>query len=134
MTHSSYNAFAELIKYLKPWRFKMFLASLFSILNKIFDLAPEILIGVAVDLVVTREASFVASLGFSTPTSQMVFLGILTFLIWAFESLFQYLYMVTWKNLAQNVEHDIRMDAYTHVQNLDINWYENQHMGNIQQY
>ena len=131
MLDSSYYILNRLLKYLKPWRFKMLLASIFSILNKVFDLAPEILIGIAVDLVVTKEASFVASLGFKTATAQMIFLGIATFLIWAFESLFQYLYMVTWKNLSQNVEHDIRMDGYRHVQRLDINWYEKQHMGNI---
>ena len=72
-----------------------------------------------------------ASLGFETATSQMVFLGVTTFLIWAFESLFQYLYMLSWRNLAQNVEHDIRMDGYEHVQKLDLNWYENQHLGNV---
>ena len=131
MIDSSYYVLNRLLKYLKPWRLKMLLASIFSILNKVFDLAPEILIGIAVDLVVTKEASFVASLGFKTTTAQMIFLGVATFLIWAFESLFQYLYMVAWKNLSQNVEHDIRMDGYKHVQRLDINWYENQHMGNI---
>ena len=131
MLDSSYYILNRLLKYLKPWRLKMLLASIFSILNKVFDLAPEILIGIAVDLVVTKEASFVASLGFKTATEQMIFLGIATFLIWAFESLFQYLYMVSWKNLSQNVEHDIRMDGYRHVQRLDINWYENQYMGNI---
>ena len=78
-----------------------------------------------------EEASFVASLGFTTATSQMIFLGVATFLIWAFESLFQYLYMVTWKNLSQNVEHDLRMDGYAHVQQLDVNWHEKQHVGNI---
>jgi len=131
MLDSSYYILNRLLKYLKPWRLKMLLASIFSILNKVFDLAPEILIGIAVDLVVTKEASFVASLGFKTATAQMIFLGIATFLIWAFESLFQYLYMVSWKNLSQNVEHDIRMDGYRHVQRLDINWYENQYIGNI---
>ena len=95
MLDSSYYILNRLLKYLKPWRLKMLLASIFSILNKVFDLAPEILIGIAVDLVVTKEASFVASLGFKTATAQMIFLGIATFLIWAFESLFQYLYMVT---------------------------------------
>lgn len=128
---SSYNALKRLITYMMPRRFKIFLASCFSILNKLFDLAPEILIGIAVDLVVTQENSIVASLGFQTLTSQMVFLGVATFLIWAFESLFQYLYMITWRNLAQSVEHDIRMDGYAHVQRLDLNWYENQHLGNV---
>ena len=131
MIDSSFIAFKRLIKYLRPFRFRMIMASTFSVLNKIFDLAPEILIGIAVDLVVTKEASFVASLGFKTANSQMIFLGISTFLIWAFESIFQYLYMITWKNLSQAVEHNFRMDGYRHVQELDINWHENQHMGNI---
>ena len=131
MMESSYSSLNNLVKYMKPWRFKMFSASFFSVLNKLFDLAPEILIGIAVDLVVTRENSFVAALGFETVTSQMLFLGIATFLIWGFESLFQYLYTVAWKNIAQNVEHDIRMDGYSHVQKLDIEWYEKQRTGNI---
>ena len=131
MIESSYSSLNNLFKYMKPWRFKMFSASFFSVLNKLFDLAPEILIGIAVDLVVTRENSFVAALGFETVTSQMLFLGIATFLIWGFESLFQYLYTVAWKNIAQNVEHDIRMDGYSHVQKLDIEWYEKQRTGNI---
>ena len=60
MIDSSFIAFKRLIKYLRPFRFRMIMASTFSVLNKIFDLAPEILIGIAVDLVVTKEASFVA--------------------------------------------------------------------------
>ena len=131
MINSSFDALNRLFKYLKPWRFKMLLASIFSILNKVFDLAPEILIGIAVDLVVTKEASFVASLGFNTATAQMIFLGIAKSYSSQYHQLTKYLYMVTWKNLSQNVEHDIRMDGYKHVQQLDINWYENQHMGNI---
>ncbi len=131
MIKSSYSSLNNLLKYMKQWRVKMFFASFCSVLNKLFDLAPEILIGIAVDLVVTRENSFVAALGFETVSSQMLFLGVATFLIWGFESLFQYLYTVAWKNIAQSVEHDIRMDGYTHVQKLDIEWYEKQQTGNI---
>lgn len=36
------------------------LATLTSVLNKIFDLAPPFLIGAAVDVVVSREDSFLA--------------------------------------------------------------------------
>lgn len=128
---NSYIAFKKLMVYIKPWRFKMILASLYSILNKLFDLAPEILIGFAVDLVVKRQDSFVAGIGFESMASQMIFLGVATFLIWLFESIFQYLHMINWRNLAQNLENNIRIEAYEHVQKLDIAWYENQHTGNI---
>mgnify|MGYP004299198297 CR=1 FL=1 len=69
-----------------------------------FDIAPEILIGVAVDLVVYKEKSWVAQLGFETIDSQVIFLAVTTFFIWVFESLFQYLYSITWRNLAQTVD------------------------------
>ena len=99
--------------------------------NKIFDIAPEVLIGVAVDLVVEKENSFVASLGFSSIESQVIFLGIITFVIWALESTFQYIYSIQWRGLAQDVEHEIRVSAYDHAQRLGLSWHENQSTGNI---
>ncbi len=128
---TSFHYFKSLLKYTKPWRPRMFLASFYSVLNKIFDLAPEILIGITVDLIVERKNSFVASLGFESTSSQVIFLGVATFLIWALESLFQYLYSINWRNISQNVEHFIRLDAYRHVQKLDLSWYENENIGNI---
>ena len=109
----------------------IFLASLYSSLNKIFDIAPEVLIGVAVDLVVKKNDSFIASLGFETISSQVLFLGFITFLIWALESFFEYLYMIEWRGLAQKIEHKLRVDVYDHAQKLDLSWHEKQTTGNI---
>ena len=131
MQETSYDHFKSLLKYTNPWRFRMILASFYSVLNKIFDLAPEILIGITVDLIVERKDSFVASLGFESITSQIIFLALSTFFIWSLESLFQYLYSINWRNISQNVEHYIRLDAYDHVQKLDLSWYENENIGNI---
>jgi len=128
---SSYGSFKRFLKYAKPWKGKIFLSSTYSILNKLFDIAPEILIGIAVDLVVQKNNSIIAKMGFESTQSQITVLAIATFLIWAFESLFQYLYSISWRNLAQTVEHNIRMDAYTHVQKLDIAWFENKKIGDI---
>ena len=128
---SSYNSFKRFLKYASPWKFRIYLASFYSILNKLFDIAPEILIGVAVDLVVQKEDSIIASLGFESIQSQIIFLAVATFLIWAFESFFQYMYSISWRNLAQTVEHNIRMDAYNHVQKLDVAWFENKKVGDI---
>ena len=120
-----------LISYLKKWRGKAIKASIYSTLNKIFDVAPEVLIGVAVDLVVKKNQSFVASLGFESINSQVLFIGGLTFSIWVFESLFEYLYLIEWRGLAQNLEHDLRIKAYDHSQRLDLSWHEKQTIGNI---
>ncbi len=117
--------------YLKNWKGKVFKASTFSVLNKLFDVAPEVLIGVAVDLVVKKNQSFVASLGFESINSQVLFIGGLTFAIWVLESLFEYLYLIEWRSIAQNLEHDLRVKAYDHAQKLDLSWHEKQTIGNI---
>ena len=129
--HSSIKSFGELIRYISPWRAKARFAALCSTLNKIFDIAPEVLIGVAVDLVVEKENSFVASLGFGSIESQVLFLGLITFIIWALESLFQYIYSIQWRGLAQMVEHEVRVSAYDHSQRLGLSWHEEQATGNI---
>jgi len=128
---NSMQSFKQLLAYAQPWRFKIYLATLYSTLNKLFDIAPEILIGVAVDLVVNKQDSWISQLGFNTIESQLIFLAVTTFFIWVFESLFQYLYGITWRNLAQSIEHNLRLDAYNHVQTLDVSWFENKKVGDI---
>ena len=90
--NSSYHSFKRFLKYAKPWRPEIYLSSIYSILNKLFDIAPEILIGIAVDLVVQKNDSIIAKFGFETIQSQIAVLAIATFLIWVFESLFQYFF------------------------------------------
>ena len=92
----------------------------FSFLNKLFDIAPEILIGIAIDLVVQKEDSFLALIGFKTPKEQLFVLAFLTFVIWACESFFEYLYKITWRGLSQNVQHDLRLQAYERVHGLQV--------------
>lgn len=100
-----------------------------SILNKIFDLAPSFLIGMAVDVVVQQQNSLLAQLGAPDPTSQLVFLSGLTFVIWGLESAFQYAYDRLWRNLAQNIQHDLRLDAYAHLQELELFYFEERSTG-----
>ena len=127
----SIKSFISLIKYARRWRPQLIAASIFSILNKIFDIMPEILIGAAVDLVVERDNSLISHIGFKTFDSQILFLGVCIFFIWAFESVFQYLYMITWRGLAQKAEHHFRVDTYNHIQKMDISWFERQKTGNV---
>ena len=128
---SSFAALLRLLRYARGHRRNIILASLCSVLNKLFDVLPEILIGVAIDVVVRREASFVASLGLVDPFHQVLLLGALTVVIWGFESLFEFLHLVLWRNLAQALQHDLRLDAYAHVQDLDMAWFEDASTGNL---
>lgn len=103
----------------------------YSILNKIFDLAPPALIGTAVDIVVRREDSFIATLGVENVTNQLYALAAVTVAIWMAESMFDYLSDVTWRNLAQQVQHDLRVEAYAHVQGLELGYFEDASTGSL---
>ncbi|HEY9194003.1 MAG TPA: ABC transporter, partial [Methyloversatilis sp.] len=54
---------SRLFDYARQYRRDVRIASLYSVLNKFFDVLPEILIGVAVDVVVNQKASFLARAG-----------------------------------------------------------------------
>ena len=122
---------SRLFDYARQYRRDVRIASLYSVLNKFFDVLPEILIGAAVDVVVNQKASFLARAGVVDPKEQLVLLAVLTVLIWVGESVFQYLYDVRWRSLAQNLQHDLRMEAYRHVQRLDMAYFERNRSGNL---
>ena len=122
----------RLISHMKDHRSTMWLATLFSILNKIFDLAPPLLIGAAVDVVVKQQDSALSEyFGYSDPKEQLIILSIFTVIIWVFESLFEYIYGVLWRNLAQTVQHELRLDAYSHIQELEMAWFSDQSKGEL---
>ena len=107
------------------------LAVLCSILNKIWDLAPPLLIGVAVDVVVTQEESLLASMGVVNPWHQLLLLAAVTVAIWALESIFEYWYGVLWRNLAQSVQHDVRMATFERVLGHAPSWFDERRKGDL---
>ncbi|KXO07078.1 MULTISPECIES: ABC transporter ATP-binding protein [Marinobacter] len=128
---SSFAALGRLLRYARGYRRRIIAATTCSVINKLFDIAPEILIGVAIDVVVNQEQSFVARLGFETAQQQITILAVLTFFIWAGESLFEYLYQILWRNLAQRLQSDLRQDAYEHAQRLDMSFFEARSSGQL---
>jgi ATP-binding cassette subfamily B protein len=125
------HALSRLFSYARQYRRDAVIASLYSALNKFFDVLPEVLIGVAVDVVVNRQASFLGRFGVTDTMQQLALIGALTVLIWGGESLFQFLYEVRWRNLAQTLQHDLRLDAYRHVQKLPLAYFETKSTGNL---
>lgn len=128
---TSFSALLHLLRYAKGYRRRIILASTCSALNTFFDIMPEILIGVAIDVVVNQEASFLAGFGFESPQAQILMLGFLTFVIWAGESIFQFLYLLLWRNLAQDLQADLRQDAYDQVQRQDMGFFESRSTGEL---
>jgi len=121
----------RLLRTLRPQRRLVWLASICSVLNKLFDLAPPVLIGLAVDVVVREHNAWLSAFGVHSVPSQLAVLGLLSFLIWSAESLFEYLYALLWRNLAQTVQHELRLEAYAHLQQLEMGFFDTSSSGRL---
>jgi len=121
----------RLWRYAEAHRNRLIRAIVWSILNKAFDIVPPVLIGLAVDIVVNKEGAWLSSFGLATARSQLVVLAAITFVVWGMESLFEYLQALAWRNLAQTIQHELRLDAYSHMQHLEMAYFEDQPTGNL---
>jgi ATP-binding cassette subfamily B protein len=121
----------RLIDYGHPYRLRLWQAVICSILNKIFDLAPPALIGAAVDVVVKKEDSLIAHWGITNIFEQFLLLSFLSFIIFGLESVFEYAYSWLWRNLAQVIQHDLRIDTYSHLQELELAYFEERSTGGL---
>ena len=84
----------------------MVLAAVMSTLNKLFDVVPELLIGVAIDVIVRGDDSFLSSLfGVTDRFDQLVVLAVLNVGAWILESASDYVAQVLWRGLAQAIQH-----------------------------
>lgn len=124
-------AIRRLWNYAAGYRKRIIIASTYSFLNKAVDLAPPFLIGMAIDVVVNGSDSFLGNLGIEDPRAQIVVIAAATFVIWGLESWFEYLLGVEWRNLAQSIQHDLRIEGYAHVQELDVEYFENRSTGDL---
>ncbi|PSB01009.1 ABC transporter ATP-binding protein [Merismopedia glauca] len=130
-SHSSPRPLQRLIEYTRNYRVQLWQAIAASILNKLFDLAPPVLIGIAVDVVVQKNDSVIAQFGIKDPFQQFILLSVATVIIWVLESVFEYLYAQLWRNLAQTIEHELRLDAYQHLQDLELAYFEERSTGGL---
>lgn len=126
------NTLLKLFTFLLPHKLKLSLAIISSILNKLCDIVPEMLIGISIDVVVNQQHSVVGSIcGITNPFTQLYFVGALTALLWIGESVFEYCYLILWRNLSQNIQHTLRLTTYQHMQTLDMSYYENKTTGGL---
>ncbi len=125
------NNLRDLFKYALEQDTKVRRGIIYSILNKIFDLAPPVLIGIAIDIVVEGSDSFIGNLGYADRRQQLIILAILTLIIWGLESAFDYIAAVTWRNISQDIEHSLRTDAFNNVLSLDLAFFENKSSGRL---
>ncbi|MCC5604892.1 ABC transporter ATP-binding protein [Nostoc favosum] len=129
MATRSAHPLLRLLRYAKPYQPQIWGAIIYSILRTLLDLAPPYLIGVAVDVVVERETSLIARFGIQNPLTQLLVVSVLTSATWGLESLSQYAADKLWRNLAQTLQHELRVDTYNHLQELELAYFENRSTG-----
>lgn len=126
------NEFIRLLQHSAVSKIQLGCAIVCSMLNKICDIVPEILIGISIDVIVKQEHSLVAGLtGIVSPFHQLYAIGALTALLWILESIFEYWYSIAWRALAQNIQHTLRMKAYSVMQDHDMAYFENTTTGGL---
>ncbi|MBE9197542.1 MULTISPECIES: ABC transporter ATP-binding protein [unclassified Nodularia (in: cyanobacteria)] len=127
----SVHPLQRLLDYGHEYRQQIWLAIVCSILNKLFDLAPPALIGIAVDVVVQQQDSIIAQFGVQDVFGQFLILSLLTVITWILESFFEYRYKLLWRNLGQKIQHNLRLDAYKHLQELELAYFEERSTGGL---
>lgn len=125
MNHTAGTPLRALWDRQRRFRPRFVCAVIASTVNKVADVFPELLIGAAVDVVVRGEASLVGTiLGVPSLSMQLVWLAAINAVVWVLESASEYVADLLWRGLAQGVEHELRVEAYDHVQHLDVGWHE----------
>jgi ATP-binding cassette subfamily B protein len=119
-----------LFKYLTQYSQRLWLASLASIANKIFDLMPPLLVGWIVASLSGQTPAWIRAIVHSNDALTLaLFLTILSVLVFALESLTQWMSDRWFMILAQDVQHDLRLETYRKIQLREMAFFENHRMG-----
>jgi ATP-binding cassette subfamily B protein len=117
----------RLFAYMRPMRGRVAFSIGSSAINKVLDLAPPILVAWLTDIIVGTPPSWISFIG--DKFAQIVFVAVLTVLIFGLESVFQWMYQYGFMTLAQNVQHKLRLDAYSRMQDREIQFFEEHRLG-----
>lgn len=121
---------ARLFAYLRPMRGRMSASIGSSVANKVLDLAPPILVAWLIDAVTGHSPVWMnAGLGLSSSMAQVVFIAILTVVIFGLESVSQWGYAHGFMNVSQDLQHNLRLDAYSRMQDREIRFFEEHRLG-----
>ena len=122
----------RLFQYLRNFRKPVLFASVSSVINKIFDLMPPFLTAWLIDTASNQIPDWIPRLtGLSEAWPVVVFLAVLTLVIFGFESFFEWLFQRGFLRLAQRVQHHLRLDAYEQLQGRELAYFESQRTGNL---
>ncbi len=122
----------RLFAFLQPYRPRFLRASGASVTNKVLDLMPPFLVGWIIDNLDGKAPFWMSEwLGIESVWTGAIFLSLGIIVIFGLESLFEWFYQLDFKRLAQQVQHDLRLDVYDHLQNREIAYFETSRTGNL---
>lgn len=119
----------RLFRYLRPMRGRLTFSVVSSVLNKVFDLMPPLLVTWFVDVALRESPEWLSAISGEGIQPELIALGVLTVMIFAGESLFQWMYSWGFMTLAQNLQHRLRVDAYDRMQERELRFFEEHRLG-----
>lgn len=127
-----YQPMLRLFRYLRRYNTDLWRSVTYSVANKLFDLMPPFLTAWVIDAVSGHVSSWIKKVMPGADLWNIVlFLVALTIVIFGFESFFEWLYKKGFMSLAQKTQHDLRVDAYAHLQMREMAFFEEQRTGNL---
>jgi len=120
-----------LLDYMGAQKKALYRASAFSVAAKLLDLAPPLIIGFGVTILIEGSSPFLAGLGFSSVMGQVGAITVAGCIIWLAQAVCEFLASLTWRNLAQNLQHRLRVETYAHLQKLDIESLQKERTGEL---
>ncbi|HEY2496530.1 MAG TPA: ABC transporter ATP-binding protein [Candidatus Angelobacter sp.] len=131
LAHSTVSPLVRLQRYAAPYRRRIYIAIACSVLDKLLDLVPALLIGTSVNVVMQRGSPIFSALGFSSIKMQLLALGAASVAVWFLEAITGYAHRMLWQSVAQDIQHRLRVDAYAHIQRLEMSTLESQRTGDL---
>ncbi len=122
---------ARLLSYVQRYRALFWTSVSSSVLNKVLDLMPPLLVGWVIDSVRGEPPQWMLEVlpqGIE-PASMAAFLAGLGVVIFGFESLFEWGAQSGFMRVAQNAQHDLRIDTYRAVQAREMAFFERHRLG-----
>tara|TARA_A100001037_G_scaffold298674_1_gene322831 strand:+ start:16652 stop:18481 length:1830 start_codon:yes stop_codon:yes gene_type:complete len=110
-----------------------FIANLFA---RISDLVPPFLLGVAIDSIILRDKPFLIPFFSESslpqhPISQFWFVVFLIVFSFILSAILHWFRNWGWNSFSQNIQHQIRIDTYARLQNLNMSFFDRKHKGEL---
>ncbi|MGE0433446.1 MAG: ABC transporter ATP-binding protein, partial [Planctomycetota bacterium] len=120
----------RLFGYLTRWRGLLWFSVVSSILNKVLDLMPPLLVAWVIDSISKRPPAFIVSMvGTTDAWTLAVFLAVLAVLVHVGESVFEWMWQLGFRTLAQRAQHELRVSAWERVQQREMEFFEEHRTG-----